>query len=110
MSLCVLLMLRNVYILLMILYAIFCLPCYCISDNCCLKKCLRIKNNGVSKSVINAIKKQQWQFVDKSDFAEFAMLQKAKNTSDTLHQSMVDEELHKVSVMEMQCLLCLEEF
>lgn len=66
---------RNIYIVVLIFYAIFCLPCYCFSDNCCLKRALKIKDKGVSFKVLEYLEKEQWVYENKDDFKEYAALQ-----------------------------------
>lgn len=70
--------LRNFYILLLVLYALFCLPCFCVSDTCWLKRKLGIQHKGVSKEVLKHIEKQTWSYEKETDFSEFALLQSLK--------------------------------
>jgi hypothetical protein len=108
-SLVILLLLRNIYIGLMILYGLFCLPCYCISDQCWLKKSLGIKHSGVSAKVLTYIDKQKWKYHNSTDFEEFAYLQTIKETNDsTLLTKKVSRR--ESQPLDLQCLLCLESF
>lgn len=69
---------RVSHIVITLLFALFCLPCYCINDNCWLKRNLGLKNNGVSKEVLKYLDKQKWSYNDDRDFEQFSMLQKLK--------------------------------
>lgn len=77
-------LLRNFYIILMLLYTLFCLPCFCIDDNCWLKRKMGVKNNGVDKQVFSHLKKAKWSYDTDKDFDDFAQFQALKNRQTSL--------------------------
>jgi hypothetical protein len=64
----ILMLVRNIYIGLLFLYVVFCLPCYCCSDQCFFKRWLGVKQQGASQNVINYIDKEMWNYDQPEDF------------------------------------------
>jgi hypothetical protein len=58
----------------MILFVLFCVPCYCIPDSCWCKNKFAIKGSGTSKIVLDWLETQKWVFENVEDFEKFALI------------------------------------
>jgi len=65
---------RTMHVLIMILFVLFCVPCYCIPDSCWCKKKFAIKGSGTSKIVLDWLETQKWEFENVEDFEKFALI------------------------------------
>jgi hypothetical protein len=69
---------RTIHVFQLIFFAVFCLPCYCISDTCWCKKKFAIKGTGTSKVILDWLQSQKWEFNNVKDFEDFAVIVRLK--------------------------------
>ena len=69
---------RTMHVFQLILFVLFCFPCYCISDTCLCKKKFAIKGSGTSKVVLEWLETQKWTLKNVKDFEDFALIVKLR--------------------------------
>lgn len=66
---------RVLHLVLMILFLIFCVPCYCCGDNCFIKKRL-LNKKGVSQAVYRHLSDHKWVFKVSNERSLYKVVEK----------------------------------
>ena len=85
--LAVLMIIRVVHVFLLILFLLCCIPCYCFSDTCFLKRRM-VHSAGVESGTLNALEKHKWTYSEPQDIKMFAMMIRLKYERDTVKQKV----------------------
>ena len=106
---------RTMHVFQLILFVLFCFPCYCISDTCLCKKKFAIKGSGTSNIILEWLRTQKWEYNRVKDFEDFALIFKLKAESKKNGSVENFEVVKKSSYFadgktETNCQLCSFSF
>ena len=105
---------RVFHMVLMILYIIFVLPCYCCNDSCFIKRHL-VAKVGVSKAVLGQIERSAWKFSSARQLSSHmsctltAIAQTLSDISEDAVSSQLEDSTRKMESVST-CFICLSKF